>query len=403
MAKVYAARGQLAAAHGAFARHQARNLASGNHAGFGQATSRKLEWLLLPYYADAVRERQELAAQALASWQQASGAFYGDDPPDLARLPLMVLEGEWDEAYRMCTTAYAVQHRTSRRVLVARTLAHLALHRGERDRARSVIDEWLPVPDAIQPGDVHFFDTIVLQRVAAALALDAGDLPTARAWLERHDAWLAWNGTILWRAEGELGWARYYQMKGDPVRAYEHANRALAQAGDPRQPLALLAAHRLLGELDTAAAAFDTAQQQLAASLALADACAAPYERALTLLAQAELHAATGNRPEAATCLTAVHAICEPLGARPTLDRAAALAAWLAELRDPAPASPAGLSAREVEVLRLLAAGRTNREIADLLFLSANTVRVHVRNIMTKTNTDNRTQAAAFARDHRLA
>ena len=66
-------------------------------------------------------------------------------------------------------------------------------------------------------------------------------------------------------------------------------------------------------------------------------------------------------------------------------------------------AYPAGLSAREVEVLRLLAVGRTNREIADALFLSANTVRVHVRNIMTKTDTENRTAAAAFARAHGLA
>jgi DNA-binding NarL/FixJ family response regulator len=64
---------------------------------------------------------------------------------------------------------------------------------------------------------------------------------------------------------------------------------------------------------------------------------------------------------------------------------------------------PAGLSAREVEVLRLVAAGRTNRDIADALFLSEHTVRVHVRNILTKSDTDNRTAAAAFARQHGLA
>jgi DNA-binding NarL/FixJ family response regulator len=56
-----------------------------------------------------------------------------------------------------------------------------------------------------------------------------------------------------------------------------------------------------------------------------------------------------------------------------------------------------------VEVLRLLAVGKTNREIAGALFLSSNTVRVHVRNIMTKTDTENRTAAAAFARAHGLA
>jgi DNA-binding NarL/FixJ family response regulator len=69
----------------------------------------------------------------------------------------------------------------------------------------------------------------------------------------------------------------------------------------------------------------------------------------------------------------------------------------------PTPAVPAGLSPREVEVLRLVAAGWTNRAIASALFLSERTVQVHVRNILTKTRTENRTMAAAFARDHHLA
>jgi DNA-binding CsgD family transcriptional regulator len=64
---------------------------------------------------------------------------------------------------------------------------------------------------------------------------------------------------------------------------------------------------------------------------------------------------------------------------------------------------PAGLTTREVEVLRLIAAGKSNREIADALFLSPATVNVHVTHILTKTNTDNRTAAALFAREHGLA
>lgn len=58
---------------------------------------------------------------------------------------------------------------------------------------------------------------------------------------------------------------------------------------------------------------------------------------------------------------------------------------------------PAGLSRREVEVLRLIAAGKANREIADRLYVSPNTVANHVRSILTKTHTANRTEAAAFA------
>jgi DNA-binding CsgD family transcriptional regulator len=58
---------------------------------------------------------------------------------------------------------------------------------------------------------------------------------------------------------------------------------------------------------------------------------------------------------------------------------------------------PCGLSQREVEVLRLIAAGKSNREIADMLCISTNTVANHVRNILTKTATANRTEAATFA------
>lgn len=64
---------------------------------------------------------------------------------------------------------------------------------------------------------------------------------------------------------------------------------------------------------------------------------------------------------------------------------------------------PAGLSEREVEVIRVLAVGRTNRQIADELFISLNTVSHHLRNIYAKTGAVNRTEAAAFAFQSDLA
>jgi DNA-binding NarL/FixJ family response regulator len=63
----------------------------------------------------------------------------------------------------------------------------------------------------------------------------------------------------------------------------------------------------------------------------------------------------------------------------------------------------AGLSPREIEVLRLLAAGRTNAQIADDLVISLNTVRRHVSNIFDKTESANRTEAAVYAKERGLA
>ncbi len=74
---------------------------------------------------------------------------------------------------------------------------------------------------------------------------------------------------------------------------------------------------------------------------------------------------------------------------------------------DPAPHPesaplPNGLTEREVQVLRLVADGLSNREIGERLFISANTCANHVRSILIKTAAPNRTKAAVFAAEHRL-
>ena len=68
-----------------------------------------------------------------------------------------------------------------------------------------------------------------------------------------------------------------------------------------------------------------------------------------------------------------------------------------------APASlPDGLSPREVQILRLVASGLTNREIGATLFISEHTAAKHVSNILTKTGCSNRTDAASYAHRHAL-
>jgi DNA-binding NarL/FixJ family response regulator len=63
---------------------------------------------------------------------------------------------------------------------------------------------------------------------------------------------------------------------------------------------------------------------------------------------------------------------------------------------------PDGLTSREVEILRLLAVGRTNKDVSLVLAISLNTVATHVRNILSKTQCANRTEAAAYAIRHGL-
>jgi DNA-binding NarL/FixJ family response regulator len=72
---------------------------------------------------------------------------------------------------------------------------------------------------------------------------------------------------------------------------------------------------------------------------------------------------------------------------------------WIARVRS-AQQRPAGLSQRELEVLRLIAAGRTNQQIAQELSISVNTAMRHVSNIFVKTGVANRAEAASYGHRH---
>jgi DNA-binding NarL/FixJ family response regulator len=94
--------------------------------------------------------------------------------------------------------------------------------------------------------------------------------------------------------------------------------------------------------------------------------------------------------------LDAARWVFRQLGAAPDLARVEALS------RKVASRAAGGLTAREVEVLRLLATGKTNRTIADELFLSEKTVARHVSNIFTKLGLSSRAAATAYAYEHDL-
>ncbi|MEV6960852.1 AAA family ATPase [Streptomyces sp. NPDC051207] len=111
------------------------------------------------------------------------------------------------------------------------------------------------------------------------------------------------------------------------------------------------------------------------------------------------------ERARATELLRLAHAVAGHLGARPLAD-AVTLLAQRARLTlghrapEPAPADPAealGLTSRERDVLRLVALGRTNRQIAGELFISPKTASVHVSNILAKLGVTGRGEAAALA------
>jgi DNA-binding CsgD family transcriptional regulator len=135
-----------------------------------------------------------------------------------------------------------------------------------------------------------------------------------------------------------------------------------------------------------------------------------PYPAAYARYREAEALIAARDRAAASVALARSMAVASSLGARPLLEEAEALARRarlpIGEAADVEPGAHGderarlGLTSRELEVLALVAAGRTNRQIGEQLFISEKTASVHVSNIMSKLGVAGRGEAAVVA--HRL-
>lgn len=122
----------------------------------------------------------------------------------------------------------------------------------------------------------------------------------------------------------------------------------------------------------------------------------APYETARVRVLAALAHRALGDEEMAQLELDAAREVFERLGARPDVQRVN----QLSDVR--APRGPDGLTAREAQVLALIATGKTNRAIAQSLEISEKTVARHVSNIFTKLSLSSRAAATAYAYQHNL-
>jgi ATP/maltotriose-dependent transcriptional regulator MalT len=364
-------------------------------------TASTLKWeaieVAMAYAADDLEGRQRLLEEYTRTMSSLSSfAVFLGARPLLQVFGPALLEGRWADVRE---SALAYLHVPAWRVSALAALGDLERRQGRLSTAWGRVRSGIPGGVETPPGNLYFVDALALQRLAADIALDEGRPEAALPWLEAHDRWLAWSGRLLDRPAALLLWARYHAALGDRDRAATEARRALDRATEPRQPLALLAAHRALGALAAASGAVVEAEPHFETALALADACAAPFERALTLLEQAESLAAH-DRLAAAPALEEAQATFTRLGAAPALARLATL-----ETRrgaEPAPPAPGGLSPREVEVLRLVAQGLSYADVGDRLFISPRTVARHLQSIYTKLGVDSRAEAAAFAFEHGL-
>jgi DNA-binding CsgD family transcriptional regulator len=263
-------------------------------------------------------------------------------------------------------------------VEVAGLEADQAIWQGDLDRASSAVQRGLATIDAtfepFQEVDRAWICTIGLavqagradrartagdaRALSDAIAVGRGLLERARSTVDQaHRAVLAHHVYVAgWRAKAEAEWTRL-QGRSDP-KAWQAAVEAFS-----------------FGHV---------------------------YEVARCRWRLAEALLGVGDREQATVAARAAYQAAVELGAEP-LHGALEVLARRSRLNlgpgVPKPGKAAGLTPRELEVLHLLIAGRSNRQIAEQLFISGKTASVHVTNILAKLGVHSRLEAAARARD----
>lgn len=390
----FAAVGQPEEAESAFDTARSIYRTLDHHGVIAVAFLAELRHVTHSYRVEDVAHRRRLTEEAVTALDQAGGAMPTGFSSAVARLGGLVIDGGWDEVERVVNEIDEPGHAFVLRGM-SEAIAEIAMHKGDRATAWKHVNMSLPDGPKQVFGSRFFQESLLFQRVASALSISDGQLENAEAWLEAHDSWLAASGSGLGASDGKLAWARYHLATGDLDAALVSATHSLGLAGSPRQPLALVRADRLLGEIETIRGRFLVAEQHLNAALDLTTRCEAKFERALTLVALAELRSREGRAEETEKFATEAEEVCRQLGAKPTLLR---IEAMRSASQEPVPAAiPFGLTAREIEVLNLVSQGLTDATVAAQLFISPRTVGQHLRSIYGKLEVSSRSAATRIA------
>ncbi|MGV9882292.1 helix-turn-helix transcriptional regulator [Streptomyces sp. NPDC003006] len=325
----------------------------------------------------------------------------------------LVSLGRWDEAAEAVAHTHRCVQSAKPRGSAAQCSARMALYRGDHDAATRHLQAAYhhygshdPQPQYILP----------LARISLGIAAAEGRILDGRAEIERGLASGLPFGTY------KYGWPLLLA-----AAAMEADARGLP-AAEAGRPAALERIRRITKSLATPIPLWRAYDEWTRAELLRAEgrdgpadwsavvtavACLdRPYDLAHVRLRLAEslLASDSADRDRAAQLLRQAGELAESLGARPLADSITGLAQRARLTLNPtepirvtAPADPAealGLTSRERDVLRLVAVGRSNRQIAEELFISPKTASVHVSNILAKLSVTGRGEAAALA--HRL-
>ena len=309
-----------------------------------------------------------------------------------------VFEGRFEAAEALAQQALAIGQRLGGQDAVGVFGVQMFTLRREQGRLQEVAPivrhfvQTSPAASTWRPGLALIYSELGLEQEARAefeqlAAHDFTDLP--------QDA--VWSTCITYLTEvcTFLGDARRAAMLYPCLTPYDGYNITIGPTvacyGAASRYLGMLAS--TMSDFEAAQGHFEDALQMNARMGAKPWLAHTQHEYAKMCLARNQ----PGDREQALALLDEALAMSRELEMRALENRVGALREQAQTQASKTPVYPHGLSQREVDVLRLVASGKSNRDIAEALFISPNTVANHVRNILAKTNTTNRTEATALA------
>jgi ATP/maltotriose-dependent transcriptional regulator MalT len=294
------------------------------------------------------------------------------------RSQVLLVRGSWVEA---AAEADRACQRLADPFHPALGLAHY--QRGELHRLRGDLDA---ASAAFREASRYGYDPVP---GFALLRLAQGDVDgavrAARRMLDEHGSGPARSGLLAAAVEVRLA-------SGDTTSARDLADELASIAEATGSEMLAASAAYARGTVVLASGAATSAIALLRTACKGWRELQAPYEVARARFQLGIAYGATGDGDAADLELDGARATFDSLGASVGLVRPASVAS----------AKPGGLTARECEVLRLVAAGRTNREIAAELVISEHTVSRHLQNMFMKLGVTSRSAATAYAYEHHV-
>ncbi|HST68161.1 MAG TPA: LuxR C-terminal-related transcriptional regulator [Solirubrobacterales bacterium] len=297
---------------------------------------------------------------------------------------VLTARGEWPQAEAELTDALGALEATRPGLAPAGLvrLGELRVRQGRTEEARALFERAVPAPLALTG--------------LGALALQDGDAQRAAEIAER----LLRRGPVapLDRVAPLELLARARARLGEPDAARAALEDLNGIVNDRRMPYLKGRSHLVAGELALAAGEAEEARQEIEDAADLFVESSAPYETALARLALAEALSRLGRAEAAEAEALAARDGFAALGATADAERAAQAASGKGGQAAVGDGAPLGeLTPREQEVLRLVAQGQSDAEIAEQLVVSPHTVHRHVANVRTKLRLPSRAAAVAYA------